>query len=87
MRTLPAANQAENLQARPIANVRFRVRCETLGHGEEVYWQQQGDTSMQRVRTGGKERRSLSAERASVLFGGVFRGNHGKNFLAHKLLL
>ena len=64
MRTLPAANQAENLQARPIANVRFRVRCETLGHGEEVYWQQQGDTSMQRVRTGGKERRIVGRRKS-----------------------
>jgi hypothetical protein len=33
-----------------IAHVHFRVRCERLGHGEEVFLVQEGDTKMQKVR-------------------------------------
>lgn len=33
-----------------IAHVNFRVRCETLGHGEEVFLVQEGDTKRQKVR-------------------------------------
>ncbi len=33
-----------------IAHVNFRVRCETLGHGEEVFLVQEGDSKRQKVR-------------------------------------
>ena len=32
-----------------IAHVNFRVRCETLGHGDEVFLVQEGDTKRQKV--------------------------------------
>ena len=66
MRTLNPSNQVENLQAHPIANVRFRVRCETLGHGEEVYWQQHGDSGMQKVRTLTRE---IGGKRIALVLG------------------
>jgi hypothetical protein len=34
-----------------IAHVNFRVRCETLGHGEDVYLVEKNDTQMQKVRS------------------------------------
>ena len=33
-----------------IAHVDFRVRCEHLGHGEEVFLVQEGDDKRQKVR-------------------------------------
>ena len=33
-----------------IAHVNFRVRCEKLGYGEDVYLIQDDDTKMQKVR-------------------------------------
>jgi hypothetical protein len=33
-----------------IAHVNFRVRCETLGYGEDVYLIEHADTQMQTVR-------------------------------------
>lgn len=33
-----------------IAHVNFRVRCERLGHGEEVFLVQEGDAKRQKVR-------------------------------------
>ena len=38
------------VQVGAIAHVHFRVRCEALGHGEEVFLAQEGDTNRQRVR-------------------------------------
>lgn len=32
-----------------LAYVNFRVRCETLGHGEAVYLVKEGDAKMQQV--------------------------------------
>lgn len=34
-----------------IASVNFRVRCEKLGHGEDVFLVQEDDTKMQKVRS------------------------------------
>ena len=36
-------------EAGAMAHVNFRVRCETLGHGEDVYLLQQGDVKRQKV--------------------------------------
>jgi hypothetical protein len=33
-----------------LAHVNFRVRCETLGHGEAVFLIEERDTKMQKVR-------------------------------------
>jgi hypothetical protein len=41
------------IEAGAIAHVNFRVRCEKLGHGEEVYLLQQGDVKRQKVRFDG----------------------------------
>jgi hypothetical protein len=51
MSTMNATSKPDNLQNRHVAHIRFRVRCETLGHGEEVFWVQSTDTEMQKVRT------------------------------------
>lgn len=32
-----------------VAHVNFRVRCETLGYGEEIFLIQDGDDKMQKV--------------------------------------
>ena len=40
-------------EAGAMAHVNFRVRCETLGHGEDVYLLQEGDVKRQKVRTCG----------------------------------
>jgi hypothetical protein len=39
-------------QTGAIAHCNFRVRCETLGHGEDVFLVQEKDTKRQKVRTG-----------------------------------
>jgi hypothetical protein len=41
------------VQTGAIAHVNFRVRCETLGHGEEVFLAQELDTRRQKVRRAG----------------------------------
>ena len=37
-------------QSGAIAHVNFRVRCETLGHGEDIFLIEDGDVKMQKVR-------------------------------------
>jgi len=37
------------IEAGAIAHVHFRVRCETLGPGEDVYLQEEGDVKRQKV--------------------------------------
>jgi hypothetical protein len=41
---------ASPVEAGAIAYVNFRVRCEKLGHGEDVYLLQEGDVKRQKVR-------------------------------------
>ena len=43
------SNQQPEESSRGIARVTFRVRCETLGHGEMVYLARVGDASGFRV--------------------------------------
>ena len=49
----PAASQPATEKtaaiAGAIAHVNFRVRCERLGHGEEVFLVQEGDSKRQKV--------------------------------------
>ena len=40
---------AADFEAGSVAHVNFRVRCETLGHGEEVFLVAQSDQGMQKV--------------------------------------
>lgn len=54
-RSLPYSAMSATSQVAPpteagaMAHVNFRVRCETLGHGEDVYLLQQGDVKRQKV--------------------------------------
>ena len=47
---MSATSKMSIKQSGAIAHVNFRVRCETLGHGEDVYLIEDGDTKMQKVR-------------------------------------
>jgi hypothetical protein len=42
-----------------IAHVNFRVRCETLGFGEDVYLIEHADTQMQTVRSRSKKEKEV----------------------------
>ena len=46
---MSATNQTAVLEGGNIAHVNFRARCETLGHGEDVFLVQEDDTAMQKV--------------------------------------
>jgi hypothetical protein len=45
-----SATSKVGLETGAIAHVNFRVRCEKLGHGEDVFLMEEGDTKMQKVR-------------------------------------
>ena len=44
------ASSAASTDVGSIAHVNFRVRCEKLGYGEEVFLVQEDDTEMRKVR-------------------------------------
>lgn len=46
---LASLSSGGGLESGAIAHVNFRVRCETLGHGEEVFLVQAGDDKRQKV--------------------------------------
>jgi len=46
-----ATNRTDSFESGAVAHVNFRVRCETLGHGEEVFLVAQGDEGHSKVRS------------------------------------
>lgn len=44
-----SATSKVTAEAGALAHVNFRVRCETLGHGEAVYLVEESDPKMQKV--------------------------------------
>ena len=48
---MSATKQTADFEVGAVAHVNFRVRCETLGHGEEVFLVPEGNfANMQKVR-------------------------------------
>lgn len=54
---MSATNKTADFDVGAVTHVNFRVRCEQLGHGEEVFLVAEGDEGMQKVRR--KDRRFL----------------------------
>ena len=46
---MSATIKTADFEVGSVAHVTFRVRCETLGHGEEVFLVAEGDKGMQKV--------------------------------------
>jgi hypothetical protein len=47
---MSATNKTADFEVGSVAHVSFRVRCEGLGHGEEVFLVMEDDPAMQKVR-------------------------------------
>jgi hypothetical protein len=54
---MSATNKTADFEVGSVAHVSFRVRCEGLGHGEEVFLVMEDDPAMQKVREIMKERK------------------------------
>jgi hypothetical protein len=46
---MSATDKTADFEVGAVAHVTFRVRCEKLGHGEEVFMVMDGDPTMQKV--------------------------------------
>jgi hypothetical protein len=47
---MSATDRTATFEVGAVAHVNFRVRCESLGHGEEIYLVVEGDKGRKKVR-------------------------------------